>query len=123
MRAMIFVLILAGCSQAEPETVETLLWPVRVPGLLTEDLRLALRHNEIATEFRGAPTQTLQDLQKGGGPIIDPALDIAQVPEAERAALLRKLSSNASRYEENTDALSWDLVRAGRNQDLLWPAP
>lgn len=120
MRALFLVLGLAACGPPPPETVETLTWPVRLPGLVTEDLRVALRQTEIARLFRADPSGLSADMAQRGGPRLDRAMAIAGVPVNERAALLAEIAAGSGTGAPDPDALAWRIARAGRAPNLEW---
>jgi len=120
MRALVLLLPLAACAEPDPEVVNTLTWPVRVPGLLTEDLRLALRETEIARAFRANPSAVLAELDAQGGPVLSAAFGVAGIPPAAQDELIAELALHRPAYAADIDRLARDIARAGRSEDLMW---
>lgn len=107
------LLLLAGCSTEANHIGNPLTWPVTSVGSALSNVNYDARRAQVSDFVTAHQAMILRQAMLGGGPELTGAMNLADVPEARRSALIKELTNNPI-YFNNTEALVVALMVHGR---------
>ena len=106
-------LFAAACSTEANHLGNPLLWPVYAMSTGLENAAYNARRGEVELHVKTNHGALLTEIGAGGGPLIEVAMDLAGVPEADRHARLTQLRADLPLYTESPEALIVALMVYG----------
>ena len=111
--ALFALLSLAACSGAANHLGNPLLWPVYAVSAGVENAIYDNRRGAVELQVKSNFPGILDEIASGGGPALTEAMELARVPEADRAARILQMQADLPLYAESPDALVVALMVYG----------
>jgi len=101
----VFLSLVAGCSNEANHLGNPLLLPLNALGTSIGNAVYNERRGKVEIFVKTNHPALIADIQRGGGPTLTQAFDIADVPKPIRAPHTLQLQSDLALYSNNLDAL------------------
>ena len=103
--ALVFLSLTAACSNEANHLGNPLLLPIRALGAGIDNAAYNQVRGKVEIFVKTNHPALISDLQRGGGPTLTEAFNIAEVPQAARAPHTLQMQSDLALYSSNLDAL------------------
>ena len=102
------VMLLSACDMGH--LGNPVMWPGMVVGGGLENAGYNARRGKVKAHVNAHHSDILADIQRGGGPALSEGADLARVPKAARAEMLRVLKQDYIKFSPDTDQAREMLV-------------
>ena len=109
----IFCLCLAACSNEANHLGNPLLLPISGIGNAFNNAAYAQRRGAVELLVKSNHGALIEEIAVGGGPLLDEAMETANIPQAERPARILQLQGDIGLYTDNLEALIVALMVYG----------
>lgn len=108
-------LALAGCDPGQPgHPGNPLLLPGHAVGNAARNATYNARRAKVELHVKTHHPAMIAEIETGGGPVLDEAMDLAGVAQKDREILVLRLLSDLALYRNSPDALVVALMAHGR---------
>ena len=98
---LMMILMLGACDMGH--LGNPVMWPGMVVGGGLENASYNARRGKVKAHVNAHHSDILADIQRGGGPALSTGADLARVPKAARAEMLRMLKQDYAKFSPDTD--------------------
>lgn len=109
----LILLALMGCGTEANHLGSPLTWAVSGPVTLVENTVYDARRRAVAGFLADHRDAVLADIDASGGPMLDAAYDLAQVPGAQRTQVTAQFQRDRALLTREPDALLISLMVSG----------
>lgn len=95
------VMLLSACDMGH--LGNPVMWPGMVVGGGLENASYNARRGKVKAHVNAHHSDILTDIQNNGGPALSTGADLARVPKAARAEMLRMLKQDYAKFSPDTD--------------------
>lgn len=115
MRAafLLAALGLSACSGEANHLGNPLLWPVTGAATAAENAAYQQRRGQVEVFVKTNHPALMAEIDAGGGPVLDEAMDLAGIPPGDRPARRLQLGGDRAIYADNPGALVVALMVYG----------
>ncbi len=114
MRAILIPLIfLAACSDEANHLGNPLLLPISGLGTAAQNLAYNQRRGQVEVIVKSGFPAIIGDIENGGGPVLNDAMETARIPENDRPARILQMQGDLELYRTNPGALVVALMVYG----------
>jgi len=110
---IILCLGLAACSNEANHLGNPLILPISGIGNALENAGYAQRRGAVELLVKTNHGVLIEEIAAGRGPLLDEAMDTANIPQAERPARILQLQGDVGLYTGNLEALTIALMVYG----------
>jgi hypothetical protein len=107
---LVFLCLVAGCTNDANHIGNPLMLPVRAIGNATSNAAYNQTRGQVEIFVKTNHPALIADIQRGGGSTLDQAFDIANFAPSVRATHTLRLQSDLALYNGNLDALVVSLM-------------
>ncbi|HGG06750.1 MAG TPA: hypothetical protein ENK28_14925 [Aliiroseovarius sp.] len=112
--ALISISLLAGCSNGEANHLgNPLTWPFGAISSGIENATYGAKRQKVEQFVSANHKALIGEIERGGGPRLDQAMDLAAIPTATRPGLRARLQSDIGIYRNDPEALVVALMVHG----------